>query len=88
MSKNSKERKLGIEFRGAVVYNKLCAGRCKMKKKQKDTKAIIITTAAFTASAVVICAACCMWVRHHKAKKALGGELIKVNYKYEKEFEV
>ncbi|MCR4723746.1 MAG: hypothetical protein K5629_08255 [Eubacteriales bacterium] len=51
-----------------------------------DNKTLVVTTAIVTMSVVVISAACYLLIKHQKAKKALGGELIKVNYKYEKEF--
>ena len=49
-------------------------------------KTLVVTTAIVTMSFVVISAACYLLIKHQKAKKDLCGELIKVNYKYEKEF--
>lgn len=51
----------------------------------KNKKAV--TIAVTVASVAVISAACAVWLKLRQDKKEIGGELIKVNYKYEKEFE-
>lgn len=51
-----------------------------MSNKQKMTIAVTV------ASVAVISVACAVWLKLRKDKKEIGGELVKVNYKFEKEF--
>lgn len=53
---------------------------------ERNTGKTIATIAITTASVAVISVACTVWLRLRQEKKKIGGELIKVNYKYEKEF--
>ena len=53
---------------------------------EKSNGKTIATIAIATASVAVISVACAVWLRLKQEKKKIGGELIKVNYKYEKEF--
>lgn len=54
--------------------------------KEKNNAAIYIaaaTTTVLTTAAIV-----CLFLRDRNRKKMIGGRLIKVNYKYSKEFDV
>ncbi len=52
----------------------------------KNTAKTVATVAITTVSVAVISVACSVWLKLRQEKKKIGGELIKVNYKYEKEF--
>ena len=45
-----------------------------------------VTIAVTVASVAVISVACAVWFKLRKDQKEIGGELVKVNYKFEKEF--
>lgn len=45
-----------------------------------------VTIAVTAVSVAVISVACAMWVKLGQDRKKIGGELVRVNYKFEKEF--
>ena len=64
-------------FVSCIIFRSV---RYQMSNKQKVTIAVTV------ASVAVISVACAVWLKLRKDKKEIGGELVKVNYKFEKEF--
>jgi predicted N-acetyltransferase YhbS len=54
--------------------------------KSDDANKIIVT-AAITVSSLVAIAAAALFVKNIYEKKKIGGKLIRVNYKFSKEFD-
>ena len=53
----------------------------------KSTTKTAVTMTVTAISVVVISVACAVWVKLKQEKNRVGGELVRVNYKFEKEFD-
>ena len=56
--------------------------------KSEDKEKIIIGAVGLSVVILFTAAAATIWYKDRQAKKKIGGRLIKVNYKYSKEFDV
>lgn len=76
-----------LKFYLIIYIKNLLKGESDMSENNFDAKKTVLIS-LLTLSAVLSAATIMIYLRDQKEKKKIGGRLIKVNYKYSKDFDV